>query len=54
MPSWKLNIFSNVVVVRMEAEMRTAEDIMKEYVKLTAVEVAAVLTEVARRLVLVA
>ena len=53
MPSWKLNIFSNVVIARMEAEMRTAESIVAEYIKLTTVEVAAILAEVARRLALV-
>ena len=53
MPSWKLNIFANVVIARMEAEMRTAEDITAEYTKLTVDEVAEISTEVARRLALV-
>ncbi|MBU3146848.1 hypothetical protein [Clostridium sp. CF012] len=53
MPGYKLRIFSNVVIIRMEAETRTAEDIMIEYTKLTTVEVSLILAEVARRLALV-
>jgi len=53
MPSWKLNIFSNVVIARMEAEMRTAESIVVEYTRLTTVEVTAILVEVSRRLTII-
>jgi uncharacterized protein (DUF433 family) len=40
MPTWKKNIFVNVVMARMEAEQRTAEDILTEYPALTADEKA--------------
>ena len=50
MPSYKLNIFANVIIARMEAEQRTAEDIIEEYTKLTTVEKTLILAEVARRL----
>ncbi|MBU3146658.1 hypothetical protein [Clostridium sp. CF012] len=53
MPKYKLNIFSNVAIIRMEAEQRTAEDIMSEYTKLTVAEVAEILVEVTRKLALV-
>ncbi len=35
MPEWKKNIFARTVKARTESEQRTAEDIMKEYPKLT-------------------
>jgi hypothetical protein len=35
MPTWKKIIFVNAVKTRMEQENRTAEDIIKEYTKLT-------------------
>jgi hypothetical protein len=38
MPSWKKNIFARTIKARMEAEQRTAEDIIKEYPKLTDAE----------------
>lgn len=35
MPTWKLNIFVRAIKSRMEAEQRTAEDIITEYVLLS-------------------
>lgn len=35
MPNWKKTIFVNAIRTRMIQENRTAEDIIKEYVKLT-------------------
>lgn len=35
MPEWKLNIFVGAITCRMEAEQRTAEDIVVEYPLLT-------------------
>lgn len=52
MPKYKLNIFSNVIIARSEAEDRTVEDIIAEYTKLTVLEVAEILVEVARKLAL--
>lgn len=43
MPTWKRNIFVNAIKARMEAEARTAEDIIAEYVKLTDAERAEIL-----------
>ena len=45
MPTWKKNIFVNVVHARMEAEQRTAEDILTGYPALTADEKAEILAE---------
>lgn len=47
MPDWKKNIFINAIKVRMEIEGRTAEDIIQEYIKLTADEKAEILTAIA-------
>jgi len=35
MPTWKLNIFTRVIKLRMETEQRTAADIIIEYPLLT-------------------
>lgn len=43
MPTWKKSIFINAIKIRMEQESRTAEDIIKEYTKLTGEEVAEIL-----------
>lgn len=45
MPQWKLNIFVNAIIVRMEREDRTAADIIQEYTKLTASEKEEILAQ---------
>jgi hypothetical protein len=44
MPEWKKNIFVNAIKARIAQEGRAAEDIIQEYVKLTADEKAEILT----------
>jgi hypothetical protein len=46
MPSWKKSIFVNAIKTRIVQENRAAEDIIKEYVKLTESEKTEILTEV--------
>ncbi len=43
MPQWKRNIFVTAIKARMQNESRTAEDIIKEYTKLTDAEKAEIL-----------
>lgn len=38
MPTWKKNIFINVIRQKIEQEGRSAEDAIQEYTKLTAEE----------------
>jgi len=46
MLAWKKNIFVRVIRYRMEKEGRTAEDILTEYLMLTAEEKAEILSEI--------
>lgn len=46
MPTWKLNIFVNAILARIERENRTAEDIINEYSKLTEEEKQEVLAKI--------
>ncbi|SHO48159.1 hypothetical protein [Anaerocolumna xylanovorans] len=45
MPTWKKTIFVNAIKSRMQSENRTAEDSLKEYVKLTETEKTEILNE---------
>ena len=46
MPTWKLNIFTRVIMARMEMEQRSAEDIITEYVLLTEEEKTEILNNI--------
>lgn len=46
MPMWKKTIFVNAIKARIEEENRTAEDIIKEYTKLTDVEKQGILNDI--------
>lgn len=48
MVGYKLRIYARTVIVRMEAEGVTAEEIVSNYTKLTDAEKQEVLTEVKR------
>lgn len=45
MPNWKKIIFINAIKARIQLESRTAEDIIKDYTKLTEAEKAEILSE---------
>lgn len=45
MPNWKKIIFINAIKARTQLESRTAEDIIKDYTKLTETEKAEILSE---------
>lgn len=47
MPYWKKSIFVNAIETRMVQENRTAEDIIKEYTKLTEAEKTEILAAIA-------
>lgn len=47
MPAWKLNIFVRVISRRIEAESRTAEDILMEYPALSVDERAEIVNALA-------
>jgi hypothetical protein len=46
MPTWKKTIFVNAIKARMQQEDRTAEDIIKEYTKLTIAEKTEILAAI--------
>lgn len=46
MPAWKLNIFTRVITQRIEAEQRTAGDIIAEYVLLADEEKTKILNNI--------
>lgn len=45
MPAWKKIIFINAIKARIQLESRTAEDIIKDYTKLSDIEKAEILSE---------
>ncbi len=48
MPTWKLNIFVRVITRRIEAENRTAEEILIEYPALTEAEKTEIISAIAQ------